>query len=72
MSVQGECLELQCFSQGAIFNKTINLENFIPVCHEDYRGYNRRNTLEAPYFVDNEMIYYNTFLEEFYVFDLQG
>jgi hypothetical protein len=26
------------------------------------RGYNRRNLLEAPHFIDNEMIYYNTFL----------
>jgi hypothetical protein len=28
--------------------------------------------LEAPHFVDNEMIYYNTFLQEFYVFDAEG
>ena len=36
------------------------------------RGYNRRNLLEAPHFIDNEMIYFNTLLEEFYIFDAEG
>ena len=36
------------------------------------RGYNRRNLLLAPKFIDNEMIYYNVLLEEFYVFDNEG
>ena len=47
----------------------MNLENLIPVPYEDYVQFSRRKLFNAPLFLDTEMIFFNTFQNEFYVFD---
>jgi hypothetical protein len=65
-------LKLECLSNSSVYEKFVSLENVIPVCHEDYRAYNRRFMLEAPTCLDNEMIYFNTSSDEFYVIILSN
>lgn len=50
-------------------SKTVNLENLIPVPYEDYVQFCRRKLFNAPLFLDTDMIFFNTFQNEFYVFD---
>lgn len=62
-------LNLQCLTHQGVVQKTVNLENLIPVPYEDYVQYSRRKLFNAPLFLDTEMIFFNTFQNEFYVFE---
>lgn len=66
---KAESLKIECLSPGGFYEKNVELKNLIPVCYEDYKAGTRRNLFLAPTFIDNEMIYFNTNQNEFYVFD---
>ncbi|EAR96903.1 hypothetical protein TTHERM_00193950 (macronuclear) [Tetrahymena thermophila SB210] len=66
---QNKVLSLDCLTHQGVLKKTVNLENLIPVPYEDYVQFCRRKLFNAPLFLDTEMIYFNTFQNEFYVFD---
>lgn len=69
---QAEALKITYLNFGGVFTKTIDLKNFIPVVYEDFIHGNRRIVSDMPLFIDLDMIYYNTFAREFYVFDKDG
>ena len=66
---KSEALKLECMGPNGFYEKVVELKNIIPVIYEDYRAGSRRNLFLSPTFLDNSMIYFNTFLDEFYVFD---
>lgn len=69
---QAEALKIQYLNFDGVFTKTVDLKYLIPVIYQDFIHGNRRNAVEMPQFVDSELIYYNTFAQEFYLFDKEG
>lgn len=69
---KAEALKLECLAANGFYEKFVELKNVIPVCYEDYLAGSRRNLFLAPTFIDNEMIYFNTNQNEFYVFDKEA
>ena len=69
---KAESLKLDCLGPNGFYRKFVDLKNIIPVCWDDYRVATRRNLFLAPTFIDNDMIYFNTNQDEFYVFDKES
>ena len=69
---KAEILKLDCLTNSGVITKYISLSNLIPVVFEDFQETNRRKMLEMPSFLDHELIYYNTFNQEYYVFDKES
>ena len=65
-------LRVHCLSNSGVFSKIVSVENFIPMAFHDYRARSLYSLLGYPQFIDNEMIYYNDFQKEFYIFDKEG
>ena len=66
---KSEALKLESMGPNGFYEKVVELKHVIPVIYEDYRAGTRRNLFLSPTFLDNSMIYFNTFLDEFYIFD---
>lgn len=62
-------LVLDCLTLQGLVSKTVQLENLVPVPYEDYVQFSRRKLFSAPLFLDTDMIFFNKFQNEFYVFD---
>jgi hypothetical protein len=69
---KAESLKLVCLSANGLYTKFVDLANLIPVCEADYREFTRFKIFGTPSFLDLDMIYFNTVLEEFYVFDKES
>lgn len=69
---KSESLRVTYLTNSGVFSKQVSLNNLVPTPYHDYIAANRRKTLETPLFIDSEMIYYNLFEEEFYLFDKEG
>ena len=69
---KAETLKLVCLAGNGVYIKYVDLTNLIPVCEADYRESTRSKIFGTPNFVDLDMVYFNTVLEEFYVFDKEA
>lgn len=66
---KSESLKMTCLSNSGVHTKYVELESLIPVIEADYREITANKLSYPPPFIDNDMIYFNTCLNEFYVFD---
>eukprot|EP01016_Furgasonia_blochmanni_P008305 TRINITY_DN1335_c0_g1_i1.p1 TRINITY_DN1335_c0_g1~~TRINITY_DN1335_c0_g1_i1.p1 ORF type:complete len:115 (+),score=28.28 TRINITY_DN1335_c0_g1_i1:329-673(+) len=69
---KAEHLRLDCLTNTGVVTRYVDLKNWIPVTYDDYRGAYRRVLREIPTFVDDEMVYFNTLNNEFFLFDKEG
>jgi hypothetical protein len=65
-------LRLNVLAHDGIVTKTADLSNIIPATFEDFVHSSKRKIADMPAFFDHEMIYFNSFHDEFYVFDNTG
>lgn len=69
---EAKVIELVTLQHSGIVTKKVNLENLVPATWEDYLNSTRRKLFEFPNFIDNEMVYYNTVWDEYFIFDKEA
>jgi hypothetical protein len=69
---KADSLKVTYLTNSGVFNKVVSLNNLIPATYADFLASNKRKQFEVPLFIDTDMVYYNLFEEEFYLFDKEG
>jgi hypothetical protein len=59
-------------TNSGLVTKYVDVNNMVPVIFDDYRHHHRQVLFESPTFFDDDLVFFNSLTQEFYIFDLEG